>query len=583
MNRRDKDVLMALSSCEYISQRELAESCSCSLGAVNRSIQNLLQDGFIDENMCLTDKSRALLKECAPKRAILLAAGFGIKMSLFDAEMPRALLKIRGEVLIERLIKQLNEAGVHEIYIVVGFAKERFEYLIDKYAVKLIVNSEYAKKNNLYSLKLAKDHLANSYIVPCDLWCKNNPFGKKELYSWYMVSDANSPDSFVRVNRKQELAVVSSAKSSNRMIGISYLLKEDTDIIAQRLCTMDADRRYKGAFWEETLYENDKFLIDSKVVNDDEVFEIDGIEDLRELDSARLLPISHIAEIMGVGECEITDTAILKKGMTNRSFCFNCKGERYILRIPQDDIEAVNHKNENIVYKELKDKNIAEDVVYFDCDSGMKISKYIDGAHFCDPCNKEEVRMCMHKLRQFHNMKIEVEHKFDLFETINYFESLWDGTDSVYKDYTETKSNIFSLKSYIDSVEKEKCLTHIDAVPDNFFIPDGCKSTAEIKLIDWEYAAMQDPHVDIAMFCLYAMYNRKQVDYIIDCYFDGKCDRATRTKIYCYIATGGLLWSNWCEYKIKRGAEFGEYSIRQYRFAKEYYRIVKEETESKNV
>lgn len=580
MNRRDKDVLIALSSREYTGQRELAENCGCSLGAINASVKNLLKKELIDENMQLTEKSISLLEICAPERAILLAAGFGIKMSLFDAEIPKALLKVRGEILIERLISQLHQVGIYEIYIVVGFAKERFEYLIDKYGVELIVNSEYAQKGNLHSLMLAGEYLANSYVVPCDLWCRNNPFNKKELYSWYMVSDAQSPESFVRVNRKQELVVVSSAKSSNKMVGISYILKEDADIIGERLCNMDADRRYKGAFWEETLYENDKFLISSRVIGDDEVFEIDSIEDLRELDRERLLPTGQIAKALGVEESDITDMDILKKGMTNRSFCFSCKGQRYILRIPEDDsIAAVNHKNESIVYQAVEGKGIADDVVYFDLTTGMKISKYITDAHFCDSDNEQEVIMCMQKLRQFHNLKLKVKHEFDLFETINYFESLWKGTDSVYVDYKETKKNIFSLKPYIDSLKTDKCLTHIDAVPDNFLIPDGCDDSNDIKLIDWEYAAMQDPHVDIAMYCLYAMYNKKQVDFLIDAYFNEGCRKTTRLKIYCYIAIGGLLWSNWCEYKIKKGAEFGEYSIKQYRFAKEYCKIVKKELE----
>ena len=115
-------------------------------------------------------------------------------------------------------------------------------------------------------------------------------------------------------------------------------------------------------------------------------------------------------------------------------------------------------------------------------------------------------------------------------------------------------------------------LTHIDAVPDNFlFTRDG-----DIRLIDWEYAAMQDPHVDIAMFCIYAMYDREQVEQLIDLYFENKCDKEIRIKIYAYIAVCGLLWSNWCEYKLQLGVEFGEYSIRQYRYAKDYYNLVKE-------
>ena len=100
---------------------------------------------------------------------------------------------------------------------------------------------------------------------------------------------------------------------------------------------------------------------------------------------------------------------------------------------------------------------------------------------------------------------------------------------------------------------------------------------AEIRLIDWEYAGMQDPHVDVAMFCIYSLYNKRQVDRLIAAYFTEGCGDETRIKIYCYIAACGLLWSNWCEYKRNLGVEFGEYSLRQYRYAKDYYRIVQEE------
>ena len=147
---------------------------------------------------------------------------------------------------------------------------------------------------------------------------------------------------------------------------------------------------------------------------------------------------------------------------------------------------------------------------------------------------------------------------------------------SVYKDYAKTKANVLSLKEYIDAHVSEKVLTHIDAVPDNFLFieKDGQE---EIRLIDWEYAGMQDPHVDVAMFCIYSLYNKRQVDRLIAAYFTEGYDDATRIKIYCYIAACGLLWSNWCEYKRNLGVEFGEYSLRQYRYAKEYYRIVQDE------
>ena len=178
--------------------------------------------------------------------------------------------------------------------------------------------------------------------------------------------------------------------------------------------------------------------------------------------------------------------------------------------------------------------------------------------------------------RAFHEMKLEVNHEFDIFGQMEFYETLWEGTPSIYKDYEKTKENVLSLKPYIDAHTGKKVLTHIDAVPDNFlFVKKDGKE--EIRLIDWEYAGMQDPHVDVAMFCIYSLYNKRQVDRLIAAYFTEGCDNATRIKIYCYIAACGLLWSNWCEYKRNLGVEFGEYSLRQYRYAKDYYRIVQDE------
>lgn len=139
------------------------------------------------------------------------------------------------------------------------------------------------------------------------------------------------------------------------------------------------------------------------------------------------------------------------------------------------------------------------------------------------------------------------------------------------------KENVLSLRPYIEAHVNEKVLTHIDAVPDNFLFVKDENGNEDIRLIDWEYAGMQDPHVDIAMFCIYSMYDREHVDKLIDAYFTEGCSAETRIKIYCYIAVCGLLWSNWCEYKRNLGVDFGEYSLRQYRYAKDYYKVVQDE------
>ena len=581
MNNSKQDILNNLIKEPFINQRILAAQTGHSLGIVNRSIKELISEGYLDEEIRPTEKALREAKEKAPKNAIILAAGFGMRMVPINTETPKGLLEIKGERLIECTIRQLHEVGITEIYVVVGFMKEQYEYLIDEYGVELIVAPDYASKNNLHSLKTAADHLSNSYIIPCDIWCEKNPYSRNELYSWYMVSDLVDDDSTVRVNRKQELVVQKEQAGGNAMIGICYLLETEAEIVRERLEELGRDSRYDGAFWEETLYRKDRMIVTARVVHAADAVEINTYEQLREIDSdssqLQTDAIQVICEALGAQQNEVTNITVLKKGMTNRSFLFSCKDKKYIMRIPGEGTDQlINRRQEAAVYQTIAGRRICDEIAYINPENGYKITEYLEGARVCDAENEEDLQKCMKKLREVHGQKLRVDHSFDLFGQMEYYESLWEGTPSAYKDYEKTKAHVLQLKDYIEANAGEWVLTHIDAVPDNFlFVEENGKE--EIRLIDWEYAGMQDPHVDIAMFCIYSLYKKEQVDHLIDLYFEGSCDDKTRIKIYCYIAVCGLLWSNWCEYKRKLGVEFGEYSLRQYRYAKDYYKIVQQE------
>lgn len=577
MNKQESDILYTLYLEPYINQRILSESCGYSLGVVNRSIKNMIEQGYLDTEVKLTEKAKEELQRKKPHNAIILAAGYGMRMVPINTETPKGLLEINGEPLIERTINQLHEVGVTEIYVVVGFMKERYEYLMDKYGVELVVNPEYVTKNNLYSMKRILEYLSNSYIIPCDIWCRNNPYRRNELYSWYMVSDRINNESTVRINRKRELVSTPPSAGGNEMIGISYLMEEQAVAIRKRIEELCEDERNRNAFWEEALYKKDRMIVWGRVVHSDDVVEINTYEQLRELDNdskqLQSNALSEIEKALKASPAEIVDIRVLKKGMTNRSFLFNCKNKKYIMRIPGEGTDKlINRKEEAEVYHAIAKYRICDNIIYINPENGYKITEFLEGARVCDPLDEEDIRRCMEKLREFHALKLKVAHEFDIFGQIEFYETLWNGQLSIYKDYAETKEKVLSLKKYIDKCAKEKILTHIDAVPDNFlFVGD------EIRLIDWEYAGMQDPHVDIAMFCIYSLYDRQQIERLIDIYFEGDCPENVRIKIYCYIAVCGLLWSNWCEYKLQLGVEFGEYSLRQYRYAKDYYNIVKKE------
>lgn len=581
MNNQVKDILKYIFKERCINQRMIAQGTGYSLGMVNKCIKELIKNEFIDNDLNILNKSVKLFEANKPENAIILAAGFGMRMVPINTEVSKGMLEVNGEPLIERTIKQLNERGITKIYIVVGFMKEQYEYLIDKYNVELVVNPEYAEKNNLHSVRRVVNYLSNSYIIPCDIWCKNNPYDNNELYSWYMVSDLKNIGSTVSVNRKREIISVKDDEPGNVMIGISYLTKEISADLKEKIISLCENSKNNDKFWEEALF-TEETKIQAKIVESEDVAEINTYEQLRELDGESVNlntnVIELIAGIMQVEKKAIKNIDILKKGMTNRSFIFECNDKRYIMRMPDIGAnELINRKQEAEVYKVIRDSGISDEVLYINPNNGYKITRYVENAEMCNPNDEDDVKKCMRKLRKFHSMKLKVGHEFQMFERIEFYEKLWNGQSSVYRDYEDTKKKVYELKEYIEKQSVEKILCHIDPNCDNFLISKNNKGEEEITLIDWEYSGMQDSDIDIAMFGMYAMYDRKQMDRLIDIYFDNQCKPETRIKIYCYIAISGLMWSNWCEYKRNQGVDFGEYSLRQYRYAKEYYRIFKEE------
>ena len=574
MNVQELDILNAIRKNPKVNQREIANQSGYSLGFVNRVVKELQEEKWLSPTGELSKKAKTFIKENQPQRAIILAAGFGMRMVPINTEIPKGLMEVKGEVLIERMIRHLHEVGITDIQVVVGFMKERYEYLIDEFQVKLVVNSEYQVKNNLHSLSKVKSSLDKTYIIPCDIWSEENPFSDFEPYSWYMVTNEQSIESTVRVNRKRELVMIDETEEGNQMIGLSYVMGEEATLIQEKLQEFSKKSSYDHEFWECTLQDKNKWIIPSKVVNSKQFIEINTYEQLREIDgnSANLQTdaISIIQDCFNVEVDEIKNITVLKKGMTNRSFLFECQNQKYIMRIPGEGTDhLINRKEEADVYQALENRQICDDVLYMNPENGYKITAYLEDATNCDAENWDEVEACMTKLREFHELNLTVDHRFDIFGQIDFYESLWNGEKSYFKDYETTKTAIFELKKWIDTLEKNETLVHIDAVPDNFlFTKDG------IRIIDWEYAGMQDPHVDIAMFCIYSLYSREQVDHLIDLYFKGEVSPMIRTKIYAYIASAGLLWSNWCEYKRSLGIDFGEYSLCQYRYAKEYSKLV---------
>lgn len=260
--------------------------------------------------------------------------------------------------------------------------------------------------------------------------------------------------------------------------------------------------------------------------------------------------------------------------MTNSTKCIELDGKKYILRIPGKGTDKlINRHQEYKVYNAIKNYHISDDVLYFDENSGVKIAKFIDNARNCDSKNINDVEEGMKIIHKLHSLNISVDFDFNLKEKINFYESLMKSTKF---SYGEIKKKIFSLLDIVEKMDVKTCLCHIDPNQDNILID---RDSGKVKaLVDWEYAAMQDPVIDVAMFAIYAMYSKDEIDRLFSIYSKfAKVDETAKLRYYIYIAACGLLWSNWCEYKNELGQTFGGiYEKSQYEYAVNYSALVED-------
>lgn len=568
MNKRDWVLLATLAQQGYKNHRILAEKTDYSIGLVNASLKKLVEKGYLDKDYAITAQTLDYREASKPRRAIILAAGTGSRMIPVSAT-PKGLLEINHETLIERIIRQLHEVGLFEIHIVVGYAMQKLEFLSDKYGVELIYDHHFAKRDSLHSLSLAAAYLDNAYIVPANVWFARNPFYTYEYFSWYAVSAHLDEESYLRLNRKLELVYIDDEKPGNSMIGLAYLLEKDARLVQDRLLKLNQQRQFYRESWERALLSGSKLLPYARVMLGQSAYQIKTYEDLRDLDAhSRDLHSRHLSliqQVFHVPHQDIKEISGLFKGMTNNLMRFRIAGEDYLLRIPGvGSNELTSRREEAQVYHTLQGHNLSDEIIHICGDDGYKITRYWENARVCDSRNPQDVALCMAHLRKLHQKKLRVDHHFDPMEKLRHYEHLLAGAPS-FSDYEITRERIRKLDAILKSLPLEACLCHIDPVYDNFLFVDE-----KVYLIDWEYAGMSDPAIDVAMFALYADYTKEEIDGLMEIYDEKAPDHLQRFKVYAYVALSGLLWSLWCEYKSQFGVTFGEYSIKQYRYARRF-------------
>lgn len=271
--------------------------------------------------------------------AVIIAAGTSSRFAPLSYEKPKALIEVKGEILIERQIRQLREAGISQILLVVGYKKEQFEYLKNKFGVIIIENKDYLSRNNHASLYVVKKYLKNTYICSADNYFTENPFEKDvsdayyaavyadgETREWCMGEDAEGNINKVTIGGKHAWYMLGHAfwneefsRKFVRILENVYPLPETADLL-----------------WEDIYISHlDELKLKIRKYPPNSILEFDTLDELRLFDNSyvqhtRSKILRLIAQKLQCQESDIKEIQVVKNSNNEADgFIFLAKEKCY--------------------------------------------------------------------------------------------------------------------------------------------------------------------------------------------------------------------------------------------------------------
>lgn len=513
------------------------------------------------------------------KNAIILAAGKSMRFAPFTYEKPKGLFRVKEEILIERQIQQLIDANINDIYVVVGYMKEKFFYLEQKYGVHLIVNNEFGKKGNIYSLFMAKEYLQNTFVCCADQYFANNPFltNNDENHSFRFISYLDGKFREFGIVKSDANIITKQSVGGNdsyAVVGPAYMNCQFSSSFKKLLEDEINDFGVDTMFWEE-FYEKhmQELTFYAKEVHKEEVLEFDSIDDLRKFDADFLSNvdsdiITNICSVLHCNPNNIKDINIINAGLTNVSFSFVCNSKKYVYRHPGGTAgNLVDRSAELYAQTVAKENNIDDSYIYMD-PAGWKLSYFVDGCKNCDfESNQWQLDISMQYLHKLHNTKVH--------ENIKIFDNVEEGK-KLMKIASATKGNL--NKEFEDIVRKVDklyplvkndaerlgyglVLCHNDTYEPNYLIDKNNK----IYLIDWEYAGMNYAANDIGCILCRYDWTDQQIERYLKSYVGRMLTKDEHRYYYAFMCISAFYWFCWGLYKGSVGDDDSFFFLPSYR------------------
>ena len=528
---------------------------------IQELVMGLEKKGYLADGVP-TDFAIESIEPLRVKSAVILAAGGADISAKSVYSMPKGLFMKNGETLIERQIRQLREAGIEDITVVIGYKQELYFFLADKWNVTLEINPD-LKKNNIFSLFIARNHISSTYICNCDNYFEENPFSQYEFNAFHATvykEDAHN-ELVVRKNCSGRiLDIHSGAKQGECIYGHAYVDQAFSHRLLQFMEDEIDDFRVSALFWEEFVCRHIEDLdMYVREYPADFLFEFDAIQEIQNIDGLFLGNVSgrinaKICEVLNCDEDEINDIVILEKGLSNILFTFVVRGERYIFRYPGDSTAFFIYRKNECVAQKLAAKAHADDTYVYIDETGLKISKFrencidLHGIYYHDV---ELMKRVARKIRAFHDEGLDMpdweQYNYDpVYQTERLFKEACKMKGDLFKIFEKEWAMVRELQSYADRDGVKHTMCHNDINIDNVLLTENT-----LDIIDWEFAGYNDPGYDFGRVIAGLEYepDEPMIWDILEAYFGRPATEREYLHWMAYTALHNWYYVGWALYK----------------------------------
>lgn len=507
---------------------------------------------------------RAQAAGYAVDNAVILAAGEASRFAPLSFEKPKPMFEVRGEVLIDRMIAQLQEAGVRQIYVVVGYMAEAFDYLKDVDGVEVVFNPDYADMNNFASLYAVADKLANSYICSADQYYTENVFAAQVSAPYCSAVCSTEPGGERILVRDGKLAEVGVVESNLRLQGPVFLDAAYSTRLTEILAKAYSDPACAHMLWDELLAEHlDEFSLEVRVYEPGVIYEFNYLNDLRGFDAdffenVDSTILDNICTTLTCKREDISGVYPFEAGLSNLSVLFKVNDALYVYRHPGAGTnEIINRKHEAQALELAKELELDSTYLFADPEVGWKISSFVEGCVPFDYENPEHVKGALSLIHKLHTSGVSTEATFDYLSLAAEMERKLDAQGWAWpQGYASLRQRIFELDDLMEQDRTEPVFCHND-----FYGPNILVTEDDMQLIDWEYAGMCDYANDLGSFIAQGSgYDVERTIEMLSLYYGRTPSLEEIRHVPGAVGLVGYFWYVWSQFKASLGNPMEEWA-----------------------